>query len=112
MPARVVESEHDAPPAPGAGFLGEGFQERFEERLRHAVADVPEGLSRRGRDERGHIQPFEAVMAVREGPVADRRPDPPRHRFQADPVLVGGERLDRNAGVPGRFLGDGVRDFF
>ena len=38
------------------------------------------------------------MMAMGDGPLADRRPDAPRHRFQADAMLIGGEDFDRFVG--------------
>ncbi|MGH9809376.1 MAG: hypothetical protein ACRD9W_19350, partial [Terriglobia bacterium] len=37
-------------------------------------------------------------MAGRDGACADRRPYASRHRLQSEPVLVGRERFDRDAG--------------
>ena len=52
------------------------------------------------------------MMAVRDRPLADRRPDPTGHRLQAEPALVGREDLDRRAGMARRFLGDDFGEFF
>ena len=112
VPAGVVEREDDAPLAPGAGFLGEQPQQRLEERLGHPVRDIPEAFARGRRDERRDVEPFEAMMAVGDRPLADRRPDPAGHRLQADPVLVGREGFDRRVGMARRFLGDDLGDFF
>jgi hypothetical protein len=108
----LSEHENDDAVFAGAGFLGEGAQQLFEERLRYAVGDAPEAFAGRRRDEGGHIEPFEAVMAMSDRPHADRRPHPPRHRLRADTMLVGGEGLDRRAGVARRFLGDHLGEFF
>ena len=48
MPTGVVEDENDDPIATGPGFFGEGGQQRFEERLRDAVGNIPEAFARRG----------------------------------------------------------------
>ena len=45
-------------------------------------------------------------MAVRDRPLADRRPDPAGHRLQAEPVFVGRESLDRRIGVARGLLAD------
>ena len=112
VPTGVVERQDDAPLASGAGFFGEQPQQRLEERLGYAVRDVPEAFARRRRNERRHVEPFEAMMAVGDRPLADRRPDPAGHRLQADPALVGREGLDRRVGMARRFLGDDLGDFF
>ena len=52
------------------------------------------------------------MVAVRDRPLADRRPDPAAHRLQAEPVFVGGEGLDRRVGMARRFLGDNLGEFF
>jgi hypothetical protein len=81
VPTGVVEHENDDPIASRAGFLSKQAQQRLEERLGYAVRDVPEDFAGGGRNERRDIEPFEPMMAVRGRPFADRRPDPPRHRF-------------------------------
>ncbi len=58
VPAGVVEHEDDAPLPPGAGFFGEQAQQRLEERLGHAVRDVPEAFAGGRRNERRDIEPF------------------------------------------------------
>ena len=49
---------------------------------------------------------------MRYRPLADRRPDAPRDGFQAEPVLIAGEDLDRPLRMFRRFLGDGVFEVF
>ena len=112
MPTGVVEHENDDPLAACASFFGKQAQQRLEEGLGYAVRDVPEALTGCRRNERRHVEPFEAMMAVRDRPLADRRPDPAGHRLQAEPVLVGRERLDRRIGVARRLLDDDVGHFF
>lgn len=112
VPAGVVEDENDRPLAAGLRLTRESREQGFEERLRHAVVQIPEGLAGRGRHEGGDIKPIETMMSKRDGPFADRRPHPPRHRFQSEPMLVGCKHLDRSLWVLCRFLGDGVRELF
>ena len=52
------------------------------------------------------------MMPWRDRAFADRRPDPPRNRLQAEPMLVAREDLDRPFGMFRGFLGDGVRQLF
>ncbi len=52
------------------------------------------------------------MMARRDRALADRRPNAPRHRLQAEPVFVAGEDLDRLLGMLFRFLGDDVLEVF
>jgi len=112
MPAGVVDDEHDRALDAGLGFAREGFEQRGEEGFRDAVVHIPEGLAARRRDEGGHVEPVEAVMAMRRRPLADRRPDATRHGLQAEPVLVAGEDLDRALGMFRGFLRDGVFEVF
>jgi hypothetical protein len=112
VPTGVVEHQDDTPLPPGAGLFCEQAQQRLEERFGDAVRDIPEASTRGRRNERRHVEPFEAMVAVRDRPLADRRPNPPRHRLQAEPVLVGRESLDRRIGVERGLLGDDFGDFF
>jgi hypothetical protein len=112
MPTGVIEDENNDPVAPRAGLLGEGRQQRLEERLRHAVGDVPEAFAGRWRDEGGNIQPLEAMMAGGDRARADRRPNPAHDRFQAQPVFVGREGFDGDARMSLRLFGDDLGDFF
>ena len=73
---------------------------------------IPKGLACRGRDEGGYIEPLETVMAKCDWPLADWRPDAPRYRLQTEPMLVACEDLDGPIGMFGRFLDDGVFEFF
>jgi len=52
------------------------------------------------------------MMAWRDRARADRRPYPSHDRFHSEPMLVGGERFDRDAGMGRGFLGDDLGDFF
>src|SRR5208283_213403 len=49
---------------------------RLEEGLGYAFRDVPEALAGGRRNERRHVEPFEAMVAVRDRPLADRSSDP------------------------------------
>lgn len=112
MPAGVVEDEHDGAVYAGVSFAREGFEQRREKRFRDAVMHIPESLAARRRDEGGHIEPVEAVMAMRDRPLADGRPNAPCNGLQADPVFVAGEDLDRPLWMFRGFLRDGVFEVF
>jgi hypothetical protein len=112
MPAGVVEHEHDRAIDAGLRFACEGCEQRRKKRLRDAVVHIPEGLAARRRDKGGDIKPVEAVMAMRCRPLADRRPNAPRDRFQAKPVFVAGEDFDWPLRMFRGFLGDGVFEVF
>ena len=112
MPAGVVENEHDGSVDTGSSLSREGFEQRGEEWLRHAVVHIPKSLAARRRDEGRHVKPIEAMMARRDRALADGRPDAPRHRLQTEPVFVAGEDLDRPLGMFVRFFGDGVFETF
>jgi hypothetical protein len=106
VPARVVEHEDDVPPAPRAGLPGEGGEQGFEERFAQARGQEPDRLARGRLDEGGDVQPLVAVVAERDGPLADGRPNATPNRFQAEAVLVLGPDLDAPAGVRGPGLLD------
>ena len=110
MPSGVVEDENDGSMKASAGLACEGSEQRLEERLRDAVMHIPEGLAARGRHEGGDVEPVETMMPWRDRAFADRRPDPPRNRLQAEPMLVAREDLDRPFGMFRGFLGDGEHD--
>lgn len=112
MPAGVVDDEHDGAIDAGLGFAREGFEQRRKKRFRDAVVHIPEGLAARRRDEAGDIKPVEAVMAMRDWPLADRRPNAPRDGLQAKPVFVTGEDFDRPLRMLRGFLRDGVFKLF
>ncbi len=112
MPAGVVEHEHDGSIDAGLRLACEGFEQRCKERLRDAVMHIPEGLAARRRDEGGDIKPIEAMMALRDGTFADRRPNAPRDGLQSKPVFVAAEDLDRPLRLFRRLLGDDVFETF
>ena len=112
MPAGVVEHENDDPVPAGAGLLGEGRQQGLEERFRDAAGNVPEAFSGGRGHERRDVEPSEAMMAGRDRAHADRRPYPSHDRLQSEPVFVGRERFDRDAGMGLGFFGDDLGDFF
>jgi len=112
MPAGVVEDENDNAVSAGAGLLSEGRQQSLEERFRDPAGHVPEAFSG-GRGHEGRdIEPSEAMMAWRDRARADRRPYAAHNRLQSEPMLVGRERLDRDAGMGRGFFGDDFGDFF
>jgi len=104
VPAGAVEDEEDDPVGAGARLAGEEREGLGEELLVDAGADVPEALAGGGRDEGGDVEPLEAVVATGDRTLALRRPDPADDGLQPDAVLVGGEDLDRRAGMALRFL--------
>ena len=108
MPTGVVENEHDGSINASAALACKSFEQRGEERLRHAVVHIPKGLAARRRDEGRHVKPIEAMMAGRDRPFADGRPDAARHRLQPEPMFVAREDLDRPLGMLLGFLGDDV----
>ena len=112
MPTGVVEDEDDDSVFAGAGFIGEGAQQRLEERLRDAVGDIPEAFAGRGRNESGDVEPFEAMMTGGDRARADRRPNPAHDRLQAEPMFVGREGFDGEARMGLPLLGDDLGDFF
>lgn len=106
VPAGAVEDEEDDAVAAGAGLAGEEREGVGEELLVDAGAEVPEALAGGGRDEGGDVEPFEAVVAAGDRTLASRRPDPAEDGLQPEAVLVGGEDLDRRAGMALRVLGN------
>lgn len=112
MPAGAVEREDDDALVACSRLFGEERKQRFEKWLGNAVVHIPENLTGRRRDEGGDIEPFKAVMAMSDGPLADRRPDAPRHRLQAEAMLIPREDFDGFLGVFGRFRCSDFADVF
>ena len=112
VPAGIVEGEDNDAVAPGAGLPREGFEQFGEERLVDAVREIPDGFSARRRDEGGDVEPFVAVMAERDRPLADRRPDAAMNRLQAEPMFIRRPDLDRLVGMLVGFLGERVSEVF
>jgi hypothetical protein len=99
VPAGVVELKHDALALAGTRRGGEIGKHAFEVSLADVVRNVPHRLPCHRLDEARDVKPFEAVMAERDRPLADRGPYAARDRLQADAMLVGGPDLNRRAGV-------------
>ena len=105
MPTGVVDNEHDGSINASAGLACEGFEHCGEERVRHAVVHVSKGLAAGRRHEGRHVKPIEAMMAGRDRPFADGRPNASRHRLQPEPMFVAREDLDRPLRMLLGFLG-------
>ena len=112
MPSGIVEHEQNDASNAGFGFAREGFEQRLEERLRHAVGKIPEGFAGGRRCESRDVKPVETMMAMRDRTLADGRPHTSRDRLQTDAVLVRGEDLNWLAGMVRSLLGEGVREVF
>src|SRR5215207_8272680 len=112
VPAGVVEHEDDVALAPGAGFPREAGEQRLEEGLGEAAAEIPDRLAAGRLHEGDHVQPLVAVVAKGDRPLADGRPDPAPDRLQAEAVLILGPDLDRAVGVFGRGLRDRLVQLF
>ena len=52
------------------------------------------------------------MMAWRDRAASERRPYAAHDRLQPEPMLVGRERFDRDAGMSRGFLGDDLGDFY
>jgi hypothetical protein len=81
VPAGLVELKNDDAVASGAGVACEGFEQLGEEGFVDAVRQEPDGLAARRSNEGGDIEPFVAMMAERDRPLADRRSSPPYARW-------------------------------
>ena len=112
VPAGTVEDEEDDAVAAGPRLAGEEREGVGEELLVDAGPEIPEALAGGRRDEGGDVEPFETMMAAGGGALAAWRPDPAQDRLQPDAVLVGGEDLDRRAGMALRRLGDRLGEVF
>ncbi len=110
--AGVVEQEHDAFVGSGADCRGEGGEQAGEQRLGHAIGQVPHRFARGRAHEGSDVEPFEAVVTEGCRALPSGSPHRAQHRFQAEAVLVGAEHLDRDAGVGGRLFGDGFRQLY
>jgi hypothetical protein len=121
MPAGVVELQHDALVGPGSGRFGEVGEHEFEVGLADAVGDVPDRATGDRLDKTGDVEPLEAMMPVRNGTLADRRPHAtrdrlqavvPKARFQRDAMLIRRPDLDFGARMLAPFIGGGSLQFF
>lgn len=112
VPARPVEDEDDDAVTADAGLTGEQCEGVLEQFLVNAGREIPETLAGSRRDEGGDVEPFETVMAAGDGALPARCPDPAQDRLQPDAVLVGGEGLDRRAGMALGLLSDDFRELF
>ena len=112
MPSGIIEHEHDGAVASGTGLAGEGGEERGEERLGNPVREIPDGLARGRLGEGRDVEPLVAMVAERDRALALGCPDAAQDRLQAEAVLVGREDLDREIGVTGGLLGDGLGQLF
>src|SRR5271163_2279097 len=75
MPSGIVEDQQDDASDAGFGLARESFEQRLEERLRHAVGKIPEGFAGGRRRESRDVKPVETMMAMRDRTLADGRPD-------------------------------------
>ncbi len=82
VPAGAIEHEDDDPVGPCTGLAGEEGQGVLEQRLFDTGREIPEALAGHRRDEGGDVEPFEAVVAASDRPLAARRPDLPQDRLQ------------------------------
>ena len=112
MPARVVELQHDARVRTRPDRLGEVGEHKLEVGLADAVRDVPHRAAGRGLDEARHIEPFEAMMADRQGPLAHGSPHAAGDRLQADAMLVRRPDLDRCVRMLALLGGGGALELF
>ena len=112
VPSGIVELEHDDAVTPGAGGACESFEQLGEEGFVDAVRQEPDGLAAGRGNESGDVEPFVAVMAERDRPLADWRPDPAVDRLQAEAMLVRRPDLDRLVGMFRSFLGARVGELF
>ena len=109
MPAGVVENEDDGSAGASAGLAREGFEQRGEERLRHAIMHVPKGLAARRRDEGRRVKPNRsddgrARWAVRRIPYQTRRVT----GFSPSRCSSLAKTSTGRSGCFGRFFGNGV----
>jgi len=98
LPAGAIEHQHDLFGRTSADLAGEGGELHLEERDRDAGRQVEEGATRGGMDEAHQVAPFEAVLHGGAGPLANRCPDAPEERFQANAMFVGGPELHLGVG--------------
>src|ERR1039458_8280195 len=74
--------------------------------------DRNQRLAARRGDEGGDIEPFVAMMAERDRPLADRRPDTAMDRLQPEAMLVRRPDFDRLIRMFGGFLSEGPSELF
>jgi hypothetical protein len=112
VPSGIVELENDDAIASGAGLLREGFEQFGKERLVDPVRQIPNGFAARRRDESGDVEPFVAVVAQCDRPLAGRCPDPAMDRLQTEPMFIRRPDLDRLVRMLGGLFGDRGGKFF
>ena len=112
LSAGIVELQHDALAWAGADRLGEVGEHELEVGLADVVGDVPHRMAGRRLDEARHIEPFEAMMADRHGPLADGSPHAARDRLQADAMLVRRPDLDLGVRMLAALGGGGALELF
>src|SRR5260221_14134532 len=97
MPAGTVEHQDDVFVRAGAGLTGELCQLHFKERDGDTRGQVEEGPTGSRMDEAHQGAPFEAVAHWSAGTLANRRPDAPEQRLEANTMFVGGPHLHLGA---------------
>ena len=112
MEAGIVEQQHDPLLGSGADRGGEGREQASEQRLGHAVAQVPDRFAGGGAYKGRDVEPLEAVVTECRRALPLGGPHRAQDRLQTEAVLIGAEHLDRHARVGGRLLGDDVRQLF
>lgn len=61
--SRLIDDEDDSSAYAGRCFAREGCEQLLEDRLRHAVAHIPEARACRGRDEGGGVEAVETMVS-------------------------------------------------
>jgi hypothetical protein len=112
VPTGIVELKHDDAVAPGGGGACEGFEQLGEEGFVDAVRQEPDSLAAGGSNESGDVEPFVAVMAERDRPLADGCPDPTVDWLQSEAMLVCRPDLNRLVGMFRFFFGQRVGELF
>src|SRR5712692_1751369 len=101
MPAGTVEHQDDLFVRAGAGLTGELRELHLKERDGDTRGQMEEGPTGSRMDETHQVAPFEAVAHWSAGPLANRRPDAPEQRLEANTMFVGGPQLHLGVGEGG-----------
>ena len=94
MPAGAVEHEHNLLGGARPCLTCERGELGFKDRDTDGGGQMEEGPSGGGMDEADQVAPGEAMPHHGNGALADRGPDAPQQRFEADAMFIGGPQFD------------------
>src|SRR5262245_44444625 len=88
MPARSVEDQDDLLGGSGSCLVRKGGEVGLEERDAHTAGQMEERAPQGPMDEAHQLAPGIAVLDGGNRSLANRRPDVPQERLEANPMLI------------------------